>query len=124
MTFTYERSSSARDQVRLLISDVNPDEAIFQDEEIDQFISLQNNNVFRSAALALRTIAANQVMVLKVINLLDLQTDGASVARELREQANELDKQAIARGSFAIAELTPTAFAKRQRLINEALKNA
>jgi hypothetical protein len=92
MAFTYDLASDGG-KVRLLVPDNNDADYIFEDEEISTFLLLEGG-VKRAAALALETIARNEVMVLKVISLLDITTDGASVARELRFQAEELRKQA------------------------------
>lgn len=88
--------SSDKDQVRLLISDTGGDagtDFIFHDDEIEAFISLEPH-LYRAAGLALRTLAANEALVQKRIEYLDLSTDGAAVAKELRELASSLEERA------------------------------
>jgi len=127
MTYTYDTSTNAG-KVRLLINDHDEQNVIFQDEEMDVFLALNGDDVYLAAAMALETIASNQVMVLKVITVMDLQTDGAAVARALREHAKSLREQATqadaASGeAFDIAEMTVDVFTARQRIRNQALRD-
>lgn len=107
MSFTVDYST-ARGKVRLLIGDIDDQNPIFEDDAIDAFISMAlNNDVRRAAAQALMTIAASEVYVQKVIRLLDLSTNGAAVAAELRAQAKALRDDADAEevdGAFDWAE--------------------
>jgi hypothetical protein len=122
-SYTYE-PSTPRGKVRLLIGDTDvetPDVQLFTDEEIDAFLSMEDQEAAPAAALALEAIAANQVMVLKVIRTQDLSTDGAAVARELRQQARQLREDADA-GSFDWAELVVDPATYAERLYNEVLR--
>jgi len=61
MAFTYDPTTS-RGRVRLLVSDTDTSDAtkqIFTDAEIDALLSLGDNEVFQSAALACRSLAAS-----------------------------------------------------------------
>lgn len=132
MTFTYVATDVSTDlaKVRLTIGDTDSANALFSDEELAAFLSMNGDAVLLAAARALDTIAANQVLVLKVIQSLDLQTDGASVGRELRLQAAGLRKQhedALEAaddgdGLFDWAELVTGPFSARERLLNQALR--
>lgn len=134
-TWTYDLGTDVG-TVRLLISDVDidhtppavPANAIFSDEEITALLAIEGDEVRLGAALALETIARNEVMVSKVIRVLDLQTDGAAVARELRLQAALLREQAADASytdpDFEIAELVTDQFTWRDRIWNEALRDA
>lgn len=124
MAFTYTLSTDAG-KIRLMVPDNNAANYVFEDDEIDAFLSLEYNNVRRAAALALETIASNEAHVLKVIKLLDLQTDGAKTsdallkrAKLLRDQADRADA-AEDGGAWDIAEWTVSEFAKRERLNNQ-----
>lgn len=129
MAFTYDTSTS-RGQVRLLIPDRAVQSAIFDDTEIDAFLALEGSNVRRAAAMALETIASDNAMVLKVIKVLDLTTDGAKTSDALLKRAEMLreladDAEAAEEGgAFDIAEWTPTDFAYRERLENEMLRDS
>ena len=58
MAFTYTAGSTAdRDRVRLEIGDVDSDRALFQDAEIDDFLSQEGNSILGSAARACETLA-------------------------------------------------------------------
>ena len=83
--------------VRLLISDIEPEEAgqLFTDTEITRFLTISAGDQFRAAALALDTIAANEVLVAKRIETHGLTLDGPAVAKELRAQAKSLREQAL-----------------------------
>lgn len=82
-------------QVRLLIPDVDTEDPIFTDEQIESYIAMaRGGSVLRAAALAMRAIANNQLLLLKVVRTDDLQVDGAKVADALRKSANDLESQA------------------------------
>lgn len=121
---TYELDTDAG-KVRLLISDTNVANPIFSDAEITTFLELETN-VRRAAALALDTIASNEAQVLKVIRLLDVQTDGASLSKELRARAADLRAQADEFGAddsgFEIAELVVDSQTWHDRIWNQALR--
>jgi hypothetical protein len=121
MAFTYD-VSTPRGQVRLLCTDADAANQIFSDAEIDAFLALEADDVRYAAAQALDTIASQQVLLLKVIRLLDLQTDGAAVAREVRQRAQDLRDQADSDAGFDIAEMVPNDFAARERIWKEFLR--
>ena len=127
MAFTYDVTTD-RGKVRLLITDRDAAHEIFNDDEIDAFLSMMSGNVLRAAAVALFQIAANEVLLLKVIKLLELQTDGASAARALKELAKEYQEKADlaeageAGGSFDWAEMVYDDFSYRERIEKEALR--
>jgi hypothetical protein len=102
MAYTYDLSSDIG-KVRLLIPDnkgaaVPPAEQpayyVFEDEEITTFLDMESGHVKRAAALSLETIASNEAMVLKVIKLLDVDTDGAKLSDALLKRADKLRGQA------------------------------
>ena len=127
MTFTYDTSSN-RGRVRLLIPDADASTHVFEDDEIDAFLSLETD-VRRAAALALETIASSQAMTLKVIKLLDLQTDGASVAKSLMTRASALrgqaeDAEAMEEdGGLEVIEMVTNDFGFRSRVNAEYLRS-
>jgi hypothetical protein len=101
-------------KVRLLIADTDADNLLFSDLMIDAFLSLANDsNIKRAAAIALRTMATNEVMVQKRVRLLSLSTDGPAQSKELRDLATVLEMQADSDeaadgGSFDWAEMALT----------------
>lgn len=127
MAFTVNYSTD-RGKVRLLISDIDPNNPIFEDDAIDAFLDIAlDGNVKRAAAQALLTIAANEVYVQKRIRLLDLQTDGPSEASALRALAKELTSQADTEevtDAFDWAEIVSTPAQYDERIWNERLRNS
>ena len=126
LTFTFDVSTNAG-KVRLLIADTDSEHAIFQDDEIDAFLSLENGSIRLAAAQAIDTIATSEALILKVIRALDLQTDGAKLAEALFKRGRELRAQeesslADPAGSWAIAEQVWNPWTFEERVINEALR--
>jgi hypothetical protein len=96
--------ATAIGQVRLLIPDVeqlpnlaNPEadsQYIFNDPQIQAFLSLYSNNIKRAAAQAKLVLATSEALINKVIRTADYTTDGAKLGAELRVQAKELREEA------------------------------
>lgn len=80
--------------VRLLCTDLDEVAPLLTDAQITALLTLESGNVRLAAAQALDTIASSEALVSKKIRTLDLQTDGPAVAKELRERAAGLRKQA------------------------------
>jgi hypothetical protein len=125
VAFTYDLNTDTG-KVRLLIPDTQADAYVLEDEEIAAFMGMESG-LKRAAALAMETIARNELLVLKVIQILDLRTDGAAVARELRQQAAVLREQAAADDELAagdgwdIAGMIVDDFTLRQAVYGDAL---
>lgn len=110
-------------QVRLLIADVTEGAFLLGDEMLTGYLALNGVpadeasppswSVKRAAADALDAIATSEVLVSKAIKTLDLSTDGAKVAAELRAQAVARrkaadDEEAAAEdGFFGVVEFHP-----------------
>jgi len=124
MAFTYDLNTD-RGKVRLLIPDNNVDSYVFEDDEIDKFLALENidgeNNVKLASALALETLASSEILIQKKIKLLDLTTDGVSMSKELRARAERLREESDQESSLEIAEMNLNDFNFRQLIINSAL---
>ena len=81
------------EQVRHLIPDFeevdwrddNTPSTLFPDEVIQTYLDVNDGNVKRAAATAMRALAVSEAVISKVIKTEDLQTDGAKVARALLE---------------------------------------
>ena len=129
MSATYTAGASARDNVRMLIPDTDVAAVIFEDEELDAMLALEGSNVLRTTAMALDTMASSQVMLLKVVKVLDVTTDGAKVSQELRSRAAAMrtraDELEAAEddGAFDVAELTVNHFSWRDQVWNAALRD-
>lgn len=125
-TFSISDLDSDLARVRMRIRDTAADAPIFQDEEVLAFISMEGN-WRRAAALALETIASQQILLLKVITLLDVRTDGATVAKELRSEAQQLREQSRQAedetgDAFDVIEMVTNDFTYRERIHDEWLR--
>jgi len=114
--------------VRTIVQDKNIEQALFSDAEITALLSLNANDVRLASAAALDILASSQAVILKVIRLLDLSTDGAAVARALREHANQLraDVEAtdsVEGGLFDYADMVTNAFTARERVWYQMLRD-
>lgn len=90
MTWTYDPSTDIG-MVRLRVSDTDASRRIMDDEEYTAFLSMAGGSVVLAAAMALETIAVNEVLCLKVVNLMGaIVTDAASAAKQLLAQAKTL----------------------------------
>lgn len=128
MAFTYNVSNDIG-KVRMIVGDKDEENILFQDEEVQAYLTLNDDNVRRAAAEMLDTIASSETMVLKVVRTLDVSTDGASVARSLREHAAKLREEADKAeagdeaGAFDYAEMSVNAFTARERVYKQALRD-
>lgn len=96
--------ASAVGQVRLLIPDTeqldnlaDPSASpayIFEDAQIQAFLTLYGNSVKRAAAQAKLVLATSEALINKVIRTADYTTDGAKLGAELRAQAADLRAEA------------------------------
>ena len=94
------------DDVRLLTADLDTDNPVLGEEQYVKLLALYKGDARRSAARALRIMAASEVLISKVIKTQDLSTDGRAVSAELRALAEQLDAEAEAEdaangGSYA-----------------------
>lgn len=107
MAFTTDTTTDIG-KVRLLLMDMDVSAPIFPDDaQIQAFLDIETS-VKSAAALAMETIAGNRVTTLQVIQLLDLKTDGYSVAKGLLATAKQLRDTDDSEGwaGFDIAEVT------------------
>jgi len=128
MTFTYNLATNIG-KVRLLIPDRVDAGHILEDDEITAMLTMEDDVVKRAAALALETIASDEALTQKAIQVLELSMDGPAVARSLLDRAARLRTQADAEeaqseaGGFDVAEQVVDQFSWRQRVYGEALRN-
>ena len=128
MAFTNDPTTDIG-KVRLLIPDDVEAYAYYADDaKITALLTLaadmEGSDIFNAAALGCETIGSNQLMILKVTKLLDIQVDGAAVAREMRMRAASLRSQAVEASSdagFEIAEMGLGHWSWIEQTINEAL---
>ena len=121
MPWTYDVSTD-RGKVRLLCTDSDTNQQIFTDAEIDAFLEIEGSSVRLAAAAALERIAATQALLLKKLVMLDLETDGPAVAKELRELAARLRDTEKGDEGFDIAEMGLDQNSISTLLYNQALR--
>ena len=96
MTFSYTAGSTAdRDRVRLEIGDTDEDRILFQDAELDDFLTQEGNSILGSAARACETLAT------RFARDFTFSADGASfqkgnITQMYMNQAKRLRRQARA----------------------------
>lgn len=114
-------------KVRLLISDIDIANQIFNDQAIQAFISMAlDGNIKRAAASALLVMATNEVLVQKRIKLLDLSTDGPAEAKALQDLAKQYREEADMEeidGAFDWAEQVNTPTQYDEFLLKDRLRN-
>jgi hypothetical protein len=126
VTFTYDLATDVG-RVRLMVPDRTDDpDPIFQDEEIQAFLAVEGD-VKLAAALALETIASNEVYTLKAIKAGTVALDGPGTAEGILKRAALLRYQIAYPDSgdgvyFDVAEWVTGPFSQRERLMNQALR--
>lgn len=121
MPFSYD-VTTLPGKVRLIIADSRDDGHVLEDAEVTAFLEMNGNNVRLAAADALETIASNESLVQKAIQLLDVKTDGPKVAADLRKHAATLREQAASPfddPGFDIVQFPAGFWAEREYLWNE-----
>jgi hypothetical protein len=127
MAYTYDLTTDVG-KVRALTRDTRgPATVFFQDDEIQFYLTLNGDDVRYAAAELLDVWASDEAMVTKVVTLLDVSTNGASVAAALRAHAKTLrelaDQAATASDAgFDTAEMALGPFSLREQIVNEGLK--
>lgn len=94
MTWSYDPSTSIG-MVRLRVTDTDPSRPVMDNEEYTAFLSMAGGSVPLAAAMALEAIAVNEILCLKVVNLMGaIVTDAASAAKQLLAMAKTLRAEA------------------------------
>lgn len=89
-------------KVRLLISDTDTSNAVFEDDEIEAFLDMRDDNVKLAAATALRSLGGNAVFVRGKLRMLDLSTDAPAESEALAKLADRYEAEADAAGVTAV----------------------
>ena len=102
MAFTDTAGSTAdRDRVRLEIGDTDSDRALFQDAEIDDFLSQEGNSVLGSAARACETLAV------RFAREFTFSADGASFQKGSLTQMYQLQAKRLRRKASSTTTVMP-----------------
>lgn len=146
MSFTYQLGANpAVDYPRLLISDTQFTNHIFEDEEISaatliqasfvqsaQFYSSPESRAIpaspvsylRVAALLLDSLAANKARLASVKQLLDVRLDSSDAAIQLRAAAAEYRQVDDDAGAFMIIEQVNNQWSFSQRFWNQVMRQS
>ena len=122
MSFTYDPSTDAG-KVRLLISDTQDTNHIFEDTEIQSFLEI-NDDPRLAAAMALECIAVSEVLLLKVITTQNLSTHGEKMGRILLELAVSLRTRVDQDYAFDWAEMVTNSSSEIDRIYKQFLRGA
>lgn len=107
-------------RIRTLIADIDAADRMFSPEQISDFINMAKDTYrsvasqeFYAAALALRSMAVNAVLVKGKTKQLDVSTDGPAEAKSYNDQAAAYELEAVRndqkRGKTVIFDVyTPT----------------
>jgi hypothetical protein len=97
MSFSYNYDSPLlRDKLRLLISDTDSSDNVFEDEELSIFLDLEDANLNLAAARACRSIAmsrARQAVVVKIMG--DISIDKSKIATIYLTLADKFENREI-----------------------------
>jgi hypothetical protein len=125
LTWTFDPSTDLG-KMRLLISDTDSSRQIMEDEDLQAFIAI-SGHYWPGAAMALDSIATNEVLTQKVLTIMGTSTDGAKVAKELRARAMQLRADFKNFGpttelGFATAEMPDGAFSREEMLLKQYMR--
>lgn len=143
MAFTYNNCDGTNnevDYIRLLISDTQNLNHVFEDSEILAFYVIQGNvfqsgmfysypggayvpsvpvSYLRVAAMALDSIASNKARISSITQLLDVKLTPSVAAKALHDQAQSYRDVDDNSGAIFIIEQCPTDFSFRDRWFNQ-----
>jgi len=94
MAFTYDVSTD-RGKVRLFVYDIDENDYVFEDNEVDVFLEMNNQSIWLASANACRVLAvkaSDDAFAVKVSTALEI--DKKQVSRRFMEMANEYDSKA------------------------------
>lgn len=95
--------ATTRDEVRLLIGDIDSSAQLFQDDEIAWFLAEESDDVYLAAALACDSLAR------RYARAYDFSTDGQSFSRgQMSEQYRILAKELRNRAAGGISTVVAT----------------
>ena len=120
MVATYDLDTEIG-KMRLMITDTDIDNPMFQDEEIQQFLSM-TNNLYEAASLGWGNIAGSKSLLAKKKTTSKYSHDLTLLAKACREQSDYFKKLDEDAPAFGYAEMNVTDFAERDIIINEILR--
>lgn len=94
MAFTYDTDTN-RGKVRLIIGDTSSGSYVFEDAEIDAFLTLNGSEVKLAAVQALRTLAADRAKLAIRYRVKNFDLDRSAVSKALLDAADRIEQQAM-----------------------------
>lgn len=125
MPFTYDLSTD-RGKLRLKIRDTdtaNLDRQIFQDDEIDFFLTEAVSDLNLAAAGALDAVAANAALLAKLEKIGDYTIDSKAMAEAVMKVAAHYRGLSEGAPAFDVAELNLSPFNELDLIVNDLLRN-
>ena len=125
MAFTYDLSTN-RGKVRLKIRDTDTADAtrqLFDDDEIDFFITEASVDLNLAAAGALDAVSANAALLAKSQKIGDYTIDSKAMAEAVMKVAAHYRGLSEAAPAFDYAELNLSPFSEAELIWNDVLRN-
>lgn len=121
MAYTYDLSTNVG-KVRNLINDTTESTALLSDEEISSILTLRSSDIYMSAALCLRKMAANKVLLAKMKAAGDYKEDLRAIYKGLIELAKIYEDMSITDPAEADQEVILTDHNYNQILQDRSLR--
>lgn len=114
-----------RQMVRLNIGDTAgiSDKQIFDDDDIDEFLTRNNSNVNLASANACLAIAAQSALLAKAERIGNYELDRRSMAKQYRDLAKQFQEWAESEPAIDVAEINLSPFQAEEILVNEATRD-
>lgn len=142
MSWSYQYGANPQiDYIRLLIADTDPNNQVFQDQEIlmgyniipifaivpggggqATINSAYTPSYYRVAAILLDALASDKARLAAQLKVLDIEMNLQVAAQELRATAKEFRDVEDNSGAFAIVEMVPNNFAAYERVWKQLLR--
>lgn len=121
MSFTFNTSNNIG-KVRAMVGDVTESTSVLSDEQITVFLDIQSNDLFKSAAMALRAMSANKAILAKYRRAGNYTEDTRNIAKGLLDLAKDYEEQSNLVPADAQAEIIYTDFNFNEILINKIVR--
>jgi len=122
MAFTYDPTTNLG-KVRNMIGDVTATSYLLEDADINAFLSMTSNDLYKAAALCLYRIAASKALLAKKKTAGNYSEDLSMIAREVREVAKIYETMSQSIPAEAQAESITTDFSYREVVLGKVLRN-
>ena len=122
MSFTYDPTTN-RGKVRNMIGDVTSTNYIMEDADIDSFLVMTSNDLYKAAALCLYRIAASKALLAKKKSAGNYSEDLSAISGQCLAVAKIYEEMSQNVPAEAQAEVITTDFSYREILLNKVLRD-